>query len=640
MTWFWMNNAVTGFINNTQMWQDSMKQQKSIELSVQRNNDSKTAFQNSLDTTNTDLQNKYNSMCNAINLSEAIVLAAQSHWVHDYDNLEPADITNRFLEKNKSKWYETYVNDCLAWKITLWDAVSKMKLDVLPKSNNTDTHKKRINPLNVQVDWWMSEWGSNAAVNTIIWAGTALGWTALAEWPYYWWKLSKGVWKGRQEMLYKPTDEQKSYKQYINAKIIEANDNLKKAKNSWDEKAIQEATETLKGAKMRKNTLRTVADTAYEYWIWNPLNLSITNSKEWELAKARADEIFTDVLNPIFESSDTKINVMDRIEELRDLIPTMTTDEWRREWLTKARAALLDEYRKKWWDSVSLKDVQQLKSDLQKRVPEKVWEWKPIANEYAELKAELSKLIRKDLINEIEKAIKEWKSPDLKWTRYEWKTIEELYRDWGNLEEISNRSLKYKMPSIEIPWVGKIEWDVVTPVQKGVAFTLRKIWDAIDNSWFGKAMEKVNKSFGKLMKNKKVLWWLTAVWTLWSFVDALELTKGADFFGKYWNDLYRITERYNKFWEFAWKTDEEIEEMFPESEVLDILKAIDNDEEVASYFDYFNEDLFWRKKVDMNKYWDYVWWKLKNNDEPKEELKEESELEKNIKKFKKEKWIQ
>lgn len=636
MTWFWVNNAVTWFVNNTQAWQNSMREQKSIESSAQRNSDSKKSFQNSLNASDTSTQNKYNSMCNVINLSEAIVLAAQSHWVHDYDNLEPSVITDRFLDKNKWKWYESYVNDCISWKITLWDAISKLKLDRIPTSNTTSAERTRINPLNVEVEWWMSEWGSNVAVNTVIWAGTTLGGATLAESTYYWGKLSKNLWKGWMEMLYKPTDEQKSYKQYLNAKIIEANDNLKKVKKTWDEEAIQKAEKTLKGARMKKSTLRTVADTAYDYWIWNPLNMSLTNGKEGELALARANEIFNDVLNPIFESSDAKINVMDRVEELRDLIPSITSDPWRQADLKEAWAALLDEYRKKWWDSVDLKDVQELKSDLQKRVPEKYWNWKNISSAYSEMKAQLSRLIRKDLLREIENAIKEWKAPDLKWTRYEWKDIQTLYRDWGNLDEISTRALNYKMPSIEIPWIWKIEWDVVTPLQKGWAYTLRRIWDAIDNSKFGKAMKKINKSFGKLMKNKKVLWTLTAIWTLWSFVDALELTKGADFFWKYWDDLYRITERYNKFWEFEWKTDEEIEEMFPESEVLDILKAIDNDEEMASYFDYFNEDLFWRKKVDMNKYWDYVWWRLKNVDE---EPKEESELQKNINKFKKEKWL-
>ena len=635
MDWFWINDAVTWFVDNVQTWQNSMREKKSIESSIQRGNDSKESFQNSLNTSDTNLKNSYNSMCNSINLSEAIVLAAQSHWVHDYDNLEPVAITDRFLEKNKWKGYEKYVNDCLSGKITLWDAVSKMKLNVVPKPS-TDK-KSRINPLNVQVESWVSGWNSNTLVNTAIWLWLGLGWLGLSESTYYWSKVSKAVWKAWMESLYKPTNEQKAYKQYLNAKIIEASDALDKAKASWDEKLIQDAEKALKNAKAKKSTLRTVADTAYDYWIWNPLNLSVTNGKEWDLALARANEIFNDVLNPIFEASDAKINVMDRVEELKDLIPSMTSDPWRQKDLTEAWAALLDEFRKKWYDSVDLKDVQKLKSDIQKRVPEKYWNWKNISSAYAEMKAELSRLIRKDLLNEVEKAIKEWKAPDLKWTRYEWKDIQTLYRDWGNLSEISDRSLKYKPSSIEIPWIGKIEWDVVTPAQKGSAYTLRKLWDYIENSKFSKAMKKINSVLWKFFKNKKVLWWLTVLWTIWSFADALEIGETTDFLGKFWDDLIRIVERYNKFWEFEGKTDEEIEEIFPESEVLDILKTIDNDKDADRFFEYFNEDLLWRKKVDMNKYWDYVWWRLKNNDEqPNEEL---SDLEKNLNKFKEEKWL-
>lgn len=638
---FGTNNAVTWFVSNTQSWQWQMKDEKSREMATQREANSKTSFQNSLNATSQEIRNQYNSMCNNETLAGAIVLAAQSHGVHDYDELESSAVINRFLDKNKWKGYENYVNDCLAWKITLWDAVSKMKLDKVPSvSSSNSTNKHRMNPLTTDVQFGSSQQSSNvlrgAALPTI--ATATVG--TLAEWTYYWSKAANKVGKKWMESLYKPTDEQKSYRQYLNAKVIQASDKVKTAEKNLDavekeynaakkngsltdelvswlenaKKELQQAEEALNKAKSNQKSMRTLADTAYDYGIWNIFNGSVLNSKWGDLALARANEIFDDVINPILKDSDITINVMDRVEELKDLIPSMTSDPWRQQDLLEAWGVLLDEYRKKGFDNYPLKDVQKLKSDLQRRVPEKYWDGKNISSAYSEMKAELSRLIREDLMKELDNATKEWNVPNLEWTRYAGKDAATLYRDWANLDEISDRALKYKVPSVEVPCVWKMEWDILNPTQKTISYSLRKIWDYIENSKFGKAMSKINKTLGKLFKNKKVLWTLTAVWTIWSFVDALEITKWADFFTKYADDLMKITNRYNKSGEFEGKTDEEIEKMFPESEVLSILKAIDEDKDVAPFFEYFNEDLFWRKKVDMNDYWDYVGWKLKNDE--------------------------
>jgi hypothetical protein len=56
-----------------------MKDKKSIELSAQRESNSKIAFQNGLNATSDELKNNYNSMCNNELLASAIVLAAQAH---------------------------------------------------------------------------------------------------------------------------------------------------------------------------------------------------------------------------------------------------------------------------------------------------------------------------------------------------------------------------------------------------------------------------------------------------------------------------------------------------------------------------------------------------------------------------------
>jgi hypothetical protein len=46
--------------------------------------------------------------------------------------------------------------------------------------------------------------------------------------------------------------------------------------------------------------------------------------------------------------------------------------------------------------------------------------------------------------------------------------------------------------------------------------------------------------------------------------------------------------------------------MFPESEVVETLRAIDNNEEFNNRYNTWNEDLFGRKKIDLDKYRDYV----------------------------------
>lgn len=676
MNWFGINNAVTWFISNTQSWQEQQKDKKAAEVSKQREENSKIAFQKSLDATNEELKNKYTSMCNNENLASTIVLAAQSHGVKDYDWLESSAVIDKFLSKNSNKGYEKYVNECTWGTLSLEEAAKRMKLD---KLWTADTNKEswlstRTNPLKMGTT--TKSGSSNLDATTAVLGIWGLIWWAwIAEFVYWASKLGSKIWKNWMESIYEPTEIQKSYKQYLDAKIIQSKDNLKAAKKTLkdSENALTEASkngtatqemfdwvanakaevakakEALAKANDAKKSLRTVADTAYDYGIWNILNGSVTNDRWWAVAKARANEIFDDVLNPIFMADDaTTINVMDRVEELRDLIPNLTKDPWRQEDLMDAWAVLLDEYRKKGYDNLSLKDVQKLKSDLQKDVPEKLWKWKNISSAYKEMKAELSRLIREDLIAELDKALKEWKVPNLEWTRYEWKDAATLYRDWANLEEISYRALKYETPSVDIPYIWKVRWDIVWPTEKTVATTTRKVSDYINNSKFSKLMSKINKTL-KNSKTLKILWWgLAALWAIWWIVDADEISSTGESI-KRLNDLQRIYNRYSKSWEFAWKTDEEIEEIYPEDEVINVLTTIENDEWFNKWYDSYWKDLLWRDKIDMNAYWDYVWWRLKNNQEsPEEEYRRlknsnsspvvdmtpEWEIEKNISKLK------
>ena len=654
MNWFGINNAVTWFISNVQWWQAQMKEEKSKENFDQRNNNSKAAFQNSLNATDEELKNNYSSMCNNELLANSIVLAAQSHGSHDYDDLDTAWIINRFLSKNPNKGYDKYVNDCSSWKITLWEAVSRMKLDRLgtAETNKESWLSHRSNPLNVDTSKYVS---NSTATRTGITAASILGGLWLGAWVaesvYYGSKLGSKLWKWWLEMIYKPTNEQKSYKQYLDANEIQAKDNLKTAKNNlkkseddlkayekkWNvpqeisdavEKAkedVKKAEESVSKAKDAKKKLRTVADTAYDYGIWDIRNGSIFNDKWWAVARARANEIFDDVLNPIFVADDaTTINVMDRVEELRDKIPNLTKDPWKQEDLMDAWAALLDEFRGKWYDKYPLKDVQKLKSDLQKDIPEKLWNGKNISSAYKTLKAELSRDIRKDLVAELDKALKSWKMPNLEWTRYAWKDAATLYRDWANLDEIADRALKYETPWVNVPGLWRLEWDISWPTQKTLATWVKKISDTVNESKFSKIMSKINKTVGKWLKNSKVLkvlgWLWTVLWPIWFVSDAHELVSQSEASKWYW-DLMRIYSRYNKILEFEWKTDKEIEEMFPESEVIEILTSINNDDGFNDWYNLYWEDLFWREKIDIDKYWDYVWWRLKNSELESPELK-------------------
>lgn len=661
MNWLWINNAVTWFIANTQAWQEQLKDKKNAEVSKQREENSRIAFESSLNASNEELKNKYASMCNNENLAGTIVLAAQSHGSKEYDGLESSAVINKFLSKNPDKWYEKYVNECTWWVISLEEAAKRMKLD---KLWTADVNKKswlsnRVNPLKVETSSYEtnnnSKWIDVTAAAIGIWG--LLWWAWLAETIYGFSKLGSSIWKQRLESIYEPTEIQKSYKQYLDANIIQSEDWLKAAKKTlkiaedtlnkaekewtatqemidWVEKAkdgVLKAEESLTKAKDAKKTLRTVADTAYDYGLWDIRNGSIFNDKWWAVAKARANEIFDDVLNQIFMADDAAtVNVMDRVEELRDIIPNLTKDPWRQEDLMDAWAVLLDEYRKKWYDNLPLKDVQKLKSDLQKDVPEKLWKWKNISSAYKELKAELSRLIREDLITELDKALKNWKVPNLEWTRYAGKDAATLYRDWANLEEIAYRALKYETPSVDIPYIWKVKWDIIWPTQKTLATSTKRTSDYINNSKFGKAMDKINKAVGKGLKNSKVLkfigWLWATLWAIWWFTDAAELNSNTDAI-KWLTDFQRVYDRYNKSWEFKWKTDEEIEEIFPESEVINVLTAINNDKWFNEWYDSYWQDMLWRDKIDIDDYWDLVWWRLKNN--PKSPEEEYRELKKN-----------
>ena len=186
-----------------------------------------------------------------------------------------------------------------------------------------------------------------------------------------------------------------------------------------------------------------------------------------------------------------------------------------------------------------------------------------------------------------------------------------------------------------------------TTIENETRWLQRKVGKRIERLW----KLRPTKIWSYIKWNKKLM---ALIW-LWAVVlknpvaqaslTALEIAWDVDMAKEWWDFIedyrkfapivQRIHARFDDkdtrlWWEFAWMTEEEKEKKYPLEEVKkDIQWLSDNwyEDFVTTYLQYEMPDLLWwgtLELADFDDLWDYVWWRLKNEEEdldPVEKMK-------------------
>ena len=516
-----MINPVQSFVNETNSRQEQMKNSANASNTNKILNDAKTMFQTGLNSTEPSVKNQYMSWSKINTLAWAILTYAESKGKYDdYADLQPAEIVNKFLEKNQWRGYDKYVN-MYTWDNMDFDTLTKSiginnnynTRAVVDISDDEDFDPTLLSDYNPE-DWetWFEEWnsvkGKKWGVWTAIWA-----WII---WGAYWvGKVLEPAWKRVYSQTFDPSINETRAEQRVlaNEKIAQtrvknAKADLKTAKATWEwiegaTKSLEAAQKWLESAKEWAKSFRGIADTAYDYNIGGGITEWWTPSSRGVDARVKANQIFEETLNPIFENSKSTLNVKEMATNLKDKLMDMA--KWDPDKIKEYQEAyeeLVKSFGGEEFEKMSPSAAQELKSWLQWRTPKKFFTWKnraerEITDAYKEARALLSDEI-KEWIYDIVK--KEWKVD-----------AAQLYRDYANLIEYAD-----KQAAMATKWglrggawsfvstVYKAAWEPI--LQKGSLLT-SKIWKALQYP--------VNKAISlakSVWKNPKLLLkWLKAV---------------------------------------------------------------------------------------------------------------------------------
>lgn len=450
----WLSSA--GFLKSTidilKQRKEQIKSSNAQAEQTWRINDSINLYSAQFNTTDKQLQEKYNVASRWAELAWMIVDYWKDNWIEiTWSNEE---ILNTYLRWNPDKATALY-------NFTHWDQ---------------DPQEFAMQM------WWIktedpSEMMSTKDVAMIEWA-TAL-WTL--GWVEAWnlsSKLTQNIWKNLYSSAFAPD--------YIETKkwtaawwdVIVAEERLKKAeqayntaKKSWEwvedaKKALDNAKKTLE--EVRNTKVVKKPDVWLKYW------LAWTRQKIANQAYAQGKLLFEDTIIPALKNSDATINVQSLIEELEQEIPALAKkDPVKLQAYTEALNEMKQDYSNIEFSNFSLEDAQELKSWLQWRTPQKFYKRKwlqaEITDEYKELQWVLWSKLRKNLLTELEK----W-----------WLTnAEELYQDWAKLDQIAedaNQALSKWTMNTQL-WNPKNALfkskDLSTATRTKVGKAINKIWE-------------------------------------------------------------------------------------------------------------------------------------------------------------------
>jgi hypothetical protein len=412
------------------------------------------------------------------NFADMVREWAKNEWI-DISDMWDQDIVTKYMDSRSDLMedFQSYIN----WWISNLEMGKKIWLiqEETPVEDEEDIDIK------------------NKLTNIWIWIWATAWWL----WAMYWaWKWLESLWKAVYWLTLPP----------------------------W----VDEATAILKEKAWLWPEIRKTTDTAIEKWIvW-------TRTWIWVKSLKEANKIFTDTINPILEKATTKTNVQDLISKLEWEI--LTISKWDPDKLNEYKQAI-EEMKKSFWDpkynNLSQRELQDLKSWLQSRTPQKFFKWKEITNAYQELRAKLSSKLTNELHNNLTKEF--------------WKDTAKIYKDWANLKWLSKIWVKSITQSWLKWWFG---WFWSTIVEE-LGTPISTIWGKVAyESW--KLLQTLPKTLLKLAK-----WSPAVIKTILKDSPAgLFAPDMKEVVDKWMKDAREsiLTQAKNKTWIFKDKTDEEI----------------------------------------------------------------------------------
>lgn len=259
---------------------------------------------------------------------------------------------------------------------------------------------------------------------------------------------------------------------------------------------------------------KTAVETALEAPIlsWNPLKsksywMLWTRSWIWIQAEAKANDIFKNTIQPILnkaKTSNTVVNVQGAIQELwSDILKLAKGDPDKLAEYTEAFKQLQSSFKGNEFKNMTLDKLQELKSWLQERTPQKYFKGKEITNAYWELRAKLSTKLTWKLHSAIKKDF--------------WTQSAELYKDYANMKGMSEIWPKART-------MGWLKWwfwgfwstlsdTALTPVTTTTGKILYKVW------WVAKALPaSLLKWVTKWLKSIVKSWSIFTVLSDWTLI--------------------------------------------------------------------------------------------------------------------------
>lgn len=197
-------------------------------------------------------------------------------------------------------------------------------------------------------------------------------------------------------------------------------------------------------------------------------------------ARRASQKIWKETVEPALDNSKAVMSKEELFSPIERRISN-TIEPAKRAAFQNAYDALQDEY--KGINNIPIKDAQNIKVELDRFTPDKVWRGKPIANEY--------KVLQNDMANGIRTKIYDALGPE----------VQDAYVDYGNLKELENVGVKAISSAATKGGSGTLVkgmWDAATvPIKTIAGKALYKVGNAFE--FVG---EKGIKTFGQYLESK------------------------------------------------------------------------------------------------------------------------------------------
>ena len=572
-------------------------------------------------------------------------LAAWFKYINqDLDNVHNSPDEIKEINRKKAEWY--------IWEPISTKEISDKEIDAYIDwltdrqakwlTDKAQTDEYDINTLFAYINNWDSwkdpyaewtgmyekKWASLANDVSNSTAAKWIGWWALWE---LWWYWIEKFWKRLYNSVtpYAKDDvptlvsnaNAKPLMDKIDSEIARIWEEIETLKAKWwSEEEIQKLQNAYDQLLKQKNSRstepkQTIRDFVREEWYaWSNMNIT----KDLDLDK---DTLWiTDI--------EEKMAMSNERFKKSDILSSLTREDF---WVSEAAwekeyKPIIDEYiefySNKWDDT--LLSLQEWKNEIWK-----TFDYNEMGEKISSTKNNIKSRVQDKIWDTIKNQLE---------TEYPWQWMSEKVTKYWKLKEAGDEFIKRwskevtKVPSKTSKakkWYKRIElndWQ-----KRTLGGWMERIWKLRPTGIWNYV--KGNKKLMALiwlwsvvLKNPVAQAGLTALEVAWDVDMANDAWNFIDDYRKFAPKVQRIHARFSDgdtriWWEFAWMSEEEKEKAYSTEEVLKDLQWLsDNwyEDFLDTYFQYNMPDFLWWKSLklaDFDDLWDYVWWRLKNEEE-------------------------